>query len=441
MVYLYSLLIIEILIITGLYVIHKGDIISPSLMSMLTFFAATVCIIFNENFWDVSYHFTTFAIVIFGFLMIALADIFVWSNCSRQSAYRTRYSLVNCPDFCVYIRKDWLVLIYIVMSLCLLILIYELRQMGNSLQASGLQIIGVVKESDLRFDVVGRIAYQINNILSVIVIYIVAFNSGCQKGHRLKNIIKYLPLVVISFIGMFITGQRSLLIRAIFIYIVVYAISFKRGRADSSKSTKELVKKIGLPLATVIFVFYASRVVVKGIGGWSANKSFLEYITYYVGSPLYLFDTYVQAPSSIVRGPSYFGGFCFADFYATLYKMGLIDEPVSKLAFSAVGGGTSYGGNEYSLFMRPMADFGVVGMLIFVFLLYTVFSYIYYYKIRQFRPTGRSVRRLMVYSYFYYIIPMAFYYPFTVQESKPMNIIYMLLLILIARYLVKIKET
>lgn len=437
MYYVYWMLFIEIVLVITFYIKNKGDVFAPAFVAMIMFFVATLCIGLNEELWSVTYSLNTFVIVALGFLSIFFADL-----CAK---YLSRYhgnckTLVRVPDFLEISRNiSWIIVVF--MALGLTEQVFELYKMRDLLgSVPFLNLIGIVKESDLKFTVIGKLFYQINNILTSICLFVFAYNCGTTK--KSKGTIFYLLSSLLGFLNLIITGSRSILYRAIFIFIITYVISYRQHRTiKAAKATKVLIKKILIPMIIITIFFYALRTVTKASTA-SSSRTFIEYITYYIGSPLYIFNKYIQDPISVTSGSVYFGGLTFAGFYNSLFNFGLISEPVQNLNFIHVGAlNNNYyvGGNEYSLFMRPYDDFGIVGMMIFVFILFFVFSYVYYHTLFMRNGSKKFLITLLLYSYFFYIIVMSFYYPFTVQESKIMNLVYMFTMAVVFRIIVHCK--
>ena len=61
-------------------------------------------------------------------------------------------------------------------------------------------------------------------------------------------------------------------------------------------------------------------------------------------------------------------------------------------------------GNVYTIFRRPLHDFGYAGMYIFVSVVALIFSYTYYFKIKYRECTDKRDLELFYYAYFYYWI-------------------------------------
>ena len=75
--------------------------------------------------------------------------------------------------------------------------------------------------------------------------------------------------------------------------------------------------------------------------------------------------------------------------------------------------------------MRPYHDFGYVGMLIFIMIFYHIISKAYY-KLLFSKCKKNTKFSLMVFSYFYFMIVMSFYYAFTAQEVRPQTLVLMM---------------
>ena len=122
---------------------------------------------------------------------------------------------------------------------------------------------------------------------------------------------------------------------------------------------------------------------------------------------------------------AYFGGTSFANLYGYLYTKGIVNAPVGILNFTPLDNDISRAGNEYTIFMRPYHDFGYVGMLIFIMIFYHIISKTYY-KLLFSKCKKNTKFSLMVFSYFYFMIVMSFYYAFTAQEVRPQTLVLMM---------------
>ena len=83
-------------------------------------------------------------------------------------------------------------------------------------------------------------------------------------------------------------------------------------------------------------------------------------------------------------------------------------------------------GNEYTFFCGPYIDFGFIGTLIFIIILYAIFSFMYYKCILGGRRNNRRYLMCIIYSYLYILIAMSFYQDTIRSHSRPVNILYIL---------------
>lgn len=425
------MLAIEIILLLLMYIRSQGDAFTPGFIAMFMFFVATLCILYNEDLWAVTYSKDTFFVVTVGFFCIFFADAIASKLYRFKIALKTdSYRKSSVLPQRIEISKKLTLFIGALMLFGLGEQIAELIRMGNSIGVDiALNLIGMVKESDLKFTFIGKLFYQFNNIFLTIYLFCLAYNVRIKNKKDINCL--YIYPIIIGFINLLITGSRSILYRGVFTFVITMIISYKDSSdTKSSKSSKYLIKKIAVPMVCLTVGFYALRTITKASTA-SSSRAFMEYMTYYIGSPLYLLNKYMMNPTSVTSGSPYFGGQTFSGFYNTLYNFGILQQPVENLKFVYVGdlsNGYYVGGNEYSFFMRPYDDFGLFGMAVFTFLCFFVFSYIYY-RFATKKNIHKSLNALLIYSYFFYIVPMAFYYPFTVQESKIMNLVYMLIMV------------
>lgn len=429
MEYIYRLLIVEIILLFISYSMTKGDILSPSIISMIMFIIATGGIIMNDDYWSVEYSYKSFIIVTMGLITMVLSEYVVIKTTPGCKSVLSNQAPKNDDKELLVIPFGVNFFIVCLMASFLLYYIYEVFSVGRSLGKSGLMVIGVTKYSEEGISYISRMAGRLITTLFIVYAYIVINNViGC--GRKLRYELVNLFPIIFGFCIMFFSGSRKLLVKLpiVILFLVIVITRDKSGR----KYIKPFkVIKLVLPICSLIIAsFYGMRVISKA-STKLGDRTIFDYITYYISSPLYLFDKYIKEPFKVAGVNKYFGEMSFMGLYNSIGN-----ENVGYNNFIKVGGISKLAGNEFSWFQRPYHDFGLLGMLVFTALIYGVFSRIYYHKIITKKNSRRRDLTIILYSYFYYIVVLSFYYPYTTSEFILQNILYVGLLVGYSRLIV-----
>lgn len=401
----------------------KKDVLSPSIITTFVFLLSSLCVIINFKDWNVTYNVKTAFIVCCGLLVIVLVECFI-----KKLFYKV--VSIDTKAISVFKPQPWLIFLVVILDfLFLAVFIKHIFSLGESVGITGLFAIGQVKDSsEVSISGIYLLMYDYCHYLGLLFIYLFCRNVFGAKDKFFRNIYLLLP-VIIGIVAIIFRGARGPLLQYLACFFFLIAL-FKQTNIE-----KGFISRFKFILKTFIFgllfliVFYSLKEIVKGREN---NASFIDYITYYIGSPLYLFDKVVENPSSVYSGYNYFGVTTFTNLYGTLYQLGLIKNPVSGLNFYKINLGTSsLSGNEYTFFMRPYYDFGFFGMLLFVGLFYGLFNLIYYCRIKTNYTSEKNQKIIIIYSLFFYMIVMSFYYCFIAQDFRPQILILILFIMLI----------
>lgn len=421
MINVWLLLVIEIILLYIAYYLNGKDFLSPSVLTIAVFILSTLCIIYNHEYWAVSYKLYTTFVVSLGLLIAVFADYVELYFVRRNPKYSNNLHYELEP---VAINPFINTLSCLFLTVCLLIFLRKIMELGTRIGVTGFLSIGAVKDSaEVSVQGIPLICYDLNILGSFIYIYILCNNI--ISGVKIKKCLIYIYPILLGVLAGIFRGNRGVLIQIVIGIIVEFVILYRWKNGIKSINTRVFIKKSIPIFALFSIAFYFLREIVKGR---SVTSTFINYFTYYLGSPLFLFNKYLQDPLSVYSSTNYFGGTTFANFYGYLYSKGIVSKPVGILNFTNVVPGTTSAGNEYCFFMRPYHDFGLVGMLIFTFIFFSIFSH-FYYKLRNIQDfSKRKVFRLIVFSYFYFMVFMTFYYCFTAQEFRPQTVVLMLAL-------------
>ena len=409
----------------------KGDFLSPSLISSAVFLLSCICVLINYQKWQIEYHFSTVMVIFVGFCAIFLAELI-----AKKTAFKTHYSYLHNAKPIRY-SPLFLLFFIVISAVALLYFCNYILKLGNSIGINGLMAIGTVKDStEVSVGGIPLLAFDLCFYSGFVFIYVWCHNTVMCKQKKRRNFLLLLP-VLFGLVAVVFRGARGPLLQ----YVVAFfflSVLFKSKEIVTLRHRLKVLFKIVLVGLIFSVGFYFLREIVKGR---SNGSSFIDYITYYIGSPLYLFDKIVQDPSRVYSGYNYFGSATFTNLYGTLYQLGFVPYNISGLNFTTVMiGDFQLSGNEYTLFMRPYYDFGLIGMSIFVFVLYGTFSFAYHHCLKD-NFFKRKYRNLtIVYSMFFYWIVMSFYYCFTAQDVRPQTIVLIALVLFLTHVFSKSRK-
>lgn len=390
------LLIIELVFIFAIFVISNGNLLSPAFVSYSLFLLATICILFNINFWDVSFSYQTVGVITLGFFSMLLPEIFF------RVVYKSRVAIFSQEYKEIRVDLTINIVVHMLCVLFLLLQIWRIFTIGQ-FSENGLYAIGMVKHSEESFDIVVKLSDRTIQILGMIYMYICLHNKiRCSK--EIKYVAKYIIPVAIYCVSMFFSGNRLGFVKIFAAFYVVYIVM----RCDMTKKGKAELKNVIKPMVFLAIIVIGGFFSLRGfskINSTAASRDFIDYMTYYIGSPTYLFDKYVLNPESIHKSNEVFGQMSLTSLYTTF---GINIDNINNSTL--LGGESYFAGNEYSWFQRPMADFGIIGMCIFTIVIYGIFDYVLYRKLLRGKNERKRNNLMMIYAYFFYIPFMAFYY-------------------------------
>lgn len=435
MSYLYLLLIVEVVLLLIIAIVTKADFTSPGFITLFMFILSTLCVIWNEDYWRVQFTYKTFKIISSGLFIIVFVEILVSmiaaSNSKRVWSDREDYAKTKEYDIPV-LTQVFFSIIFTAMTLVYIIAI--VRAGGNS---SLLANIGAVhNDTEIEVGTIPTICIRILRLSAFPFLFFFINNVLRCKGKILKNILLLVP-VLDSLIAVFFSGVRST-----FMYYIIAAIFYSVMLTRFQNGWKQVklrkyLKHIIFFGGAFIFLFIASRSIVKNR---EYQTSGIEYLTFYLGSPIHLFNkivdrTYMAFPTFYTDIP---GAHTFKLFYHEMYKFGFIDQKVEDTRFVYVGGSYSGGGNVYTFFGPSYHDFGLIGMLVYVAIFYLIFNYIYYKCFRYNSSICKNIPWLVLFGAYYHYVFMTFYSALTCQ-FKLQTILEMMILVIIFKELPKLK--
>lgn len=422
------LFITELLFICCSYYISRGNLLSPSLISYSMLALATLCIIYNNDFWQVSYSYKTYYILLAGMLSMLVPEMLIVLARTKKGEIKGE---INKEYSIIKIQKGVNFILQTIAILLVIFQIFEVMKSGGSSEI-GIYAIGIAKNDKESVSIISKLAIRYSLILSIVYIYILMHNKiRCKM--KIKYYISYIMPVVYAGLSMFFSGNRAgflKLLGIMYVFLIVMQIDVSKKKKVELLST---IKKIFIWGIILLILFYSLRGITK-VNSTTVQRSFDEYITYYIGSPLYLFNKFIENPYSVHSPTLYFGEMSLTSIYDML---GIEVNYLNN--FVLVGGTSNFAGNEYTWFQRPYSDFGFIGMLIFTGIVYSIFNLIIYNKILMKKYSLKREIYLIIYAYFFYIIIMSFYYCQLTFALTVMNFITIFLSVWLIRIIISKK--
>lgn len=431
---LYILFIGEFFLLLWVLTFTKTDIICPSFITVLMFFLSTVCIMWNEKYWGVEFKIKTTLVVLFGLFLICFLEYFVKILYVKKSYYIWKDKTDYFQFTSMEMSKGMGVIFTFFTTLLMVIYILGVFRSGGT--TSLLKAIGVVhNNSESSVGLLPTIAIRILNKIAYPCVFIMAYNA--VKGNLKRNMWLLIPTIE-SCIGIFFSGVRSTFMYVIFAFIVYYIIFYRFKNGWRSVKLKTYIKPLFIMTVIFLIVFVGSRSIVKNR---EYTSSILEYITFYLGSPLHLFNRIIDNLDMglpLAQG-SYVGTYSFTWLYQELYKFGILGkDTIDATRFVAVGGSYYGGGNVFTIFSSAMQDFGLFGMYVYILVIYYLILRCYYKNFKYNRFIKKSEIKLLVFGYFSNYYLMAFYCALS-KQFKIQTILEIFIMIVVYKCLMKYK--
>lgn len=384
--------------------ITRKEIFSCSFMTLSLIALGSFLLYLQSIVWQIDLNSKTLWILICGMVSMTLGEAIA------QQRYRRKYT-IGSARFDVYTIKycNFLLLFY---TFATLLYALEIRKLGSMMGYDGLEAIGEVKANmeDLnsKMNPFIKQGYKFVTAASYVHSLIFANNVFLAKQPWKKEIKHLLPFVCTVVITLASGGRLNIYKAIIGLVFILYLIL--RESSDWSKLYLSKGLKMGLPLMTGFLVLFnaASLFVKSGAAERDRVESF-TYVSYYMGSPITVFD--IKANDKVHNWSySRFGNYTFSGIYKIFGANR--DNKAEQIGNGMVylGGKSDMAGNAQTIFGGAYFDFGFIGMCLFLFLSYFLFTRYYYKNIHNTYSNYDRNKKMLIYVYCYAsIIALAFY--------------------------------
>lgn len=404
MIYLYIVLIIEIFFCTIEYIHARAVFANPSFLAMIVITISSALGTIGNMYWNVKISPILVYTVLFGFLSIILADFL-----AKRIANKYHYSVAeNIYEIKISNTKTNMVLILVVF--CTLLYCADILRVGASMGHDGWRAIYAVKKDNSGTNVLIRQGVKI--IMAAMFIHTFVFANNVlmlrKKGFKeFKHLIPALCAIVCSIF----TSVRTEIFRVLTALMVCLCVLIFQRYDWKITSLKKFVKKIILYIVLGVILLVGVRYIVKGMENATSNTyDVLMYIIYYLGTPIIVLGSKLTEELNYFQG-IHFGEITFNRFYKLLQNLGLFVNDVFQDGSKNVwiDQKNLITANVDTIFGPPAIDFGIVGMAVYVLILFYFLNVYYYRYIYKTSSSTKRNMKLITYSFFAAIPSMAFY--------------------------------
>ena len=406
--FLFTLLIVEIFLYFIAYKMSNNDFISPTNFSIFIFIFATIFAIAGSNMWKINFSVNSFTYISLGLLMMVVAQAFsllINKNIKNDDCTKKIGQHIGRID----IKEYKTFIVNVVVLVLTLLYMYDILKSGASIGSNGLAAISAVKYSDsVQTNSILRQGIKVIMAASFIECYVISRNM--VFGWKKKDAVHFIPVICAMICSLF-TSVRTEALRIIFAFFSLYYLNLKDKNKKSSIDIHIKLFKKFLPIIIVLaLVFSGVKNLVKS-SDLPINSAFstIEYISYYIGSPILVFGI------KEVKGFNFFKRKLFGEitlnaFWQDLAGMGFISKDYMQILSTNVyiSKSDSVTANVDTIFGGLMIDFGLLGMMVFILGLYFILSNIYLRKVKG-KPILNNELSYIFYGFLFYLPAMSYY--------------------------------
>lgn len=438
-IFLLLLLLYEFFLLCIVWRKLNGCLFSPSLYTVSVFIVSTSLCVYCIDYWDIIFYPETFIVISLGLTSVVIADIKSYPK-NIVIPSEITINLISIPNK----FKISLSIYSVIATVLYLREIYNIG-LANSLLLG--EAISAVKEDfsyyEDHFNPIIRQGYKLVMAIAYIYTYIFINNYIVCKQKLIKSFWFIIPLISGICINL-ISGSRGDMLRLVLLFLFAYYMSVWQANFWQEKPNSRLLK-ISLPIITsMLAIFFMARLFVKAdIDAQERIGGPVEYIAYYVGSPIQVLNLHTKKLSD-AHNPNPdipFACCTMSGLYNIASNWGFVDKSQLKkqvigIGFEELGGDSNAAGNVDTFFALSRIDFGILGMCIYSFILYYLISKFFYRNIIFKDMTCQNVRNFLKFSFFYYIVEMSFYSDCTVQILCQTGILQYITFIILLKLLI-----
>ena len=426
------ILFIEIIFCCIAYFVSNGVFVNPTFLSFLVVTISTVFGLIGNIMWNVKISDYTILVVFIGFSMMLLAEVL-----SKYSTKRFRYKEnIQCTE--IKVNKTISKSVILVVVILTILYCVDILRAGVSLGSGGLNAIYAVKNDRTGTNVIIRQGVKI--IMACAYVHTFLFVNNCMilRKRSFDNIIHIVPAICGIICSIF-TSVRTDIFRILTAFIVDYCILLFQTRSWKRKSIRKFIRKVLPIVVAAILLMTALKFVVKGeSNATSLSYNTLQYAAYYIGTPIVVLGSKLYTGIQSFKG-NVFGETSFNQLWQFLQDIGLKSDVMLRQGSVNVWIDRSkrITANVDTIFGPPMIDFGVIGMAIYILVLYYLLNKFYFKYISRSNSGFKRNGKLVVFSYLATICSMSYYTNLINMFLSTYYIITLILIIIYYKFIIK----
>lgn len=425
---LYILLIIEIVMCCLVYLQTNGVFVAPTFLSFLTLTISTGFAVYGNLHWKIDISYYTVIIVFTGMLAMLLAA-------SLAKHTRKKKYLVKEECHIVDLNRGKYQFMIIICIVCTVLYCLDIIRAGYSLGSMGLDAIYAVKMDRQGTNVLIRQGVKIIMALAFVHGFLFVNNYIICKERNLRNFVHIIPILC-GMICCIFTSVRTDILRLLSALIVCFCVMFFQQRNWKSNNLGKVIRKITPIILICSILMVVVKNIVKGADSTTNQAyNFIQYIAYYIGSPIVVLGIKNNMGVSMFKG-QLFGETTLSGIWDILQNIGLFaNYNIQNRSVNVwIDRGNRITANVDTVFGAPWIDFGLLGMFIYIFIIYFLLNIYFFKYIYRTKSSNNRNRRLIIYSYFASICTMAYYGNMVSLYISSYYIITLILIIIICRY-------
>lgn len=406
--YLYILFGFEIIYISAAIIVSKRDLLSISFISGCCFWLAILCNIINEKRWEIVFHYNTFIVIVLGQLAMlageSLATLMPRFSIGKinRKIKAGKLSLDEEPEGILTIA-DWKhYALAMFNTFFFMLFLITVMKHGFSLAAialykeenDGLANMNVFVQQSFRFLIACAIFYA----------FLILYNAILFRSFSKHDFVFCIYTNLLASLESILAASRRNMIVILVAWFVIFVVLDNKKNGWTNHIPVKMLKKCVVFLCVLMVVFRNLHSILKSAA--SNLDGLFNYVTYYIGCPIQTLNVYFERHNEAVRS-QYWGQYTLPSLSSYLKLMP--NGTDSSFGFVYLGGRANAASNVYTFFLAPLQDFGMVGMIVFTFAVGFVYSRFYYKGIRCRAMNYKMAYKLCVYSFIYWVIPLAFY--------------------------------
>lgn len=380
------------------YFISRKDIMSPSILLCLGYLMSTISCFMNKDIWESSIHLNTIVIIFSGILSFVVMEALFNSvkkaprkNCTSNQNKRIEIKVSNII-ICLTTIFNFIVA-YLYIKEIIRISGGSFSNLNKTMNAYR----RAYSYGDAKISFLPVQLMKFSKGIGFTFLFIFFNNIFIGEKKSFTKQIKYLLPSISFLLSTFLLGGRINMISFIVASIFLAYYNWNKKYEWNKKISLKMIRNILLTFLILLIVFYFTKTIV----GRTSNKTFLDYITTYLGGSIQLLDDYLNDSTVYSEEKK-----CetFPGIIQSLYKTGIININAKKsLEFRHIVNG-EFLGNVYTGLRRYYHDFGFFGMII-IQMLYSCFMNNIYYDLKNIKKESYTkIWKTVWYSYTLYCI-------------------------------------